>query len=300
MTSRAPVLLAGAVVFTLLAWASAFVVIRGLGQTIDGGALALGRLLVGTVALGILFALSRRRARPTRREWVLLVVYGVGWFGCYNVALNLAEQVLDAGTTAMIVGIGPLLIALGSAAVLRDRIGRWLGIGLGVAFVGVVLIAVAEGARFTDLGGVLGAIAAAVTYAIGVIAQKPLVSRLPGIQVTFIGCAIGAVVCLPFAPALLSQLGAAPTSSWLGVLYLGIVPTALAFTTWGYALQRMAPTALGITTYVVPVLVVVIALLAFREFPAPLAVVGGVVSLAGVALSRRHSRAVRTAEVDRV
>lgn len=300
MRTRPSLILGGAVAFTLVAWASAFVVIRGLGPTIDGGALALGRLLVGTAALGILFALSRRRMRPTPREWVLLVVYGVGWFGCYNVALNLAEQVLDAGTTALIVGIGPLLIGLGSALVLHDRIGRRLGAGLGVAFLGVVLIALAEGARFGDLGGVLGALAAAVTYAIGVIAQKPLVGRLPGIQVTFIGCAIGAVVCLPFAPALVARLGTAPPGSWLGVVYLGVVPTALAFSTWAFALQRMSATALGITTYVVPVLVVLLALVAFGEFPAPLAIVGGAISLVGVGLSRRRSRAVRVAEVDRV
>ena len=289
-----------AVAFTLLAWASAFVVIRGLGHSIDGGALAVGRLLVGTAALGELLLVSRRWMRPTSREWLLLLVYGVGWFGCYNVALNLAEQVLDAGTTAMIVGIGPILIAVGSGLVLHERIGRWLGAGLGVAFLGVVLIALADGARFTDLPGMLGAVAAAVTYAIGVVAQKPLVSRLPGIQVTFLGCAIGLVVCLPFAPVLVRELAAAPTVAWLGVVYLGVVPTALAFTTWAYALQRMNPAALGITTYVVPVLVVVIALLAFREFPHPVAVAGGVICLLGVAISRRRSRVVRVAEVDRV
>ena len=46
-------------------------------------------------------------------------LYGVAWFGAYNVALNLAEHTLDAGTTAMIVNIGPILIALGAGAVPR-------------------------------------------------------------------------------------------------------------------------------------------------------------------------------------
>ncbi|MBI5160540.1 MAG: EamA family transporter [Micrococcales bacterium] len=297
--SRDPLRLAAAVVFTLVAWASAFVVIRGLGTRLDGAPLALGRLAAGTAALGILLLLSRRWVRPVPREWVLLAVFGVGWFGCYNVALNLAEQVLDAGTTALIVGIGPILIAFGSAAILHERIGRWLGIGVGTAFLGVALIAIADGASLGGGVGVLGAVVAAVTYAIGVLAQKPLLGRLPGVQVTFLGCAIGFLVCLPFAGALVSQLASASASTvpatLLGVVYLGVVPTALAFTTWAYALTRMTPSALSITTYVVPVLVVGIAFLAFGEVPAPLALVGGASSLLGVGLSRRRARVARTA-----
>ena len=89
-----------AVVVTLLAWASAFVAIRGVGEDFSPGALALGRLLIGTAVLGLLLA-GRGWIRPTGREWALLVVCGVGWFGIYNVSLNAAEQHLDAGTTAM-------------------------------------------------------------------------------------------------------------------------------------------------------------------------------------------------------
>ena len=66
--------------------------------------------LIGTV-LGALL-LGRGWVAPDRREWTLLVVCGVGWFGIYNVALNAAEQHLDAGTTAMLVNIGPILIAV--------------------------------------------------------------------------------------------------------------------------------------------------------------------------------------------
>ena len=81
--------------------------------------------------------MQRRWVWPTRSDWVRLVVYGVGWFGAYNVALNLAEHTLDAGTTAMIVNIGPILIALGAGLFLGEGIPRWLAIGAGVAFLGV-------------------------------------------------------------------------------------------------------------------------------------------------------------------
>jgi len=290
-------LLLAAVVFTFLAWASAFVVIRGVGPDLDGGPLALGRLVVGSAALGILVLLARSWVWPTRREWWQLAVYGVAWFGAYNVALNTAEQTLDAGTAAMIVGIGPILIALGAGVFLGEGIPRWLAIGAAVAFAGVVLIGIgtllASGtAHPFDLVGAVLALVAAVTYAVGVIAQKPVMRRLPAIQATFLGCVIGMVVCLPFAPALLDQLAVAPPSAWWGTVYLGIVPTALAFTTWAYALGRMPAGQLGIASYTAPPLATVMGFLAFGEIPHPLALAGGVVCLIGVALSRRRPRVV--------
>ena len=93
------------------------------------------------------------------------------------------------------------------------------------------------------------------------------------------------IACLPFAGQLLTSLATAPAGAWLGILYLGIVPTALAFTTWGYALGRMPAGQLGVTTYIVPPLVILMGRIFFGEVPAPLAIIGGVICLTGVALS---------------
>ena len=286
--------------FTVLAWSSAFIVIRGVSPYLDGGPLAVGRLLVGAVALGILVLIARQWVWPTRREWLQLAIYGVAWFGVYNVALNTAEQTLDAGTAAMIVNIGPILIALGAGVFLGEGIPKWLAIGAAVAFIGVILIGIGTSlssgtAHPVDVVGAVLALAAAVTYAIGVLVQKPVVRRIPGIQATFIGCVIGMLVCLPFSGLLVSQLSVAPASIWWGVVYLGIVPTALAFSTWAYALKRMPAGQLGISTYLAPPLATLMGFLAFREIPHVLALAGGVVCLIGVALSRRRPRVVAPA-----
>ena len=77
-----------AIVVTIVAWASAFIVIRGTGPSFSGGALALGRLVIGTLLLGIVVLIGRRWVAPNRREWLQIIGFGVLWFGCYNVALN--------------------------------------------------------------------------------------------------------------------------------------------------------------------------------------------------------------------
>jgi drug/metabolite transporter (DMT)-like permease len=278
-----------AIAVTLLAWASAFIVIRGVAPFFSGGALALGRLVVGTLLLSVVVLIGRRWVAPNAREWLLITGFGVLWFGCYNIALNIAEQTLDAGTTAMIVNIGPILIALGGVIFLRERVSKWLGIGAGVAFAGVLLIGFSTSGTAVGGGiGILWALAAALTYAAGVLLQKPALKRLPNAQVTWLGCAIGMIATLPFAGDLVRGIQDAPLPALLGVLYLGAVPTALAFSTWAYALYRMPAGQLGVTTYIVPPLVILLGFLVFGEVPTLVAVVGGAVCLAGVALSRKR------------
>ena len=289
-TPALPPLVAVAIVVTVLAWASAFIVIRGVSPHFGGGSLALARLLVGSVLLGLVM-IGRRWVRPTGREWLLIAGFGVAWFGAYNVALNIAEQTLDAGTTAMIVNVGPVLIALGAGVLLGEGIPKWLAIGAGVSFLGILLIGFGSGGgSLGDGSGVLWCLLAAVTFAAGVMLQKPALRRLPAAQVTWLGCMIGAVACLPFAGALVDDITTAPVTSVLGAIYLGAVPTALAFSTWAYALSKLPAGQLGVSTYIVPSLVVLLGFLAFAEIPTIAAIAGGVVALLGVALSRRRSR----------
>lgn len=283
---------AAAVGVTVLAWASAFVVIRMIGPAIDPGPLALGRLLIGSAALGAVLLARGGWVRPTRREWALVLVCGVSWFAVYNVALNAAELRVDAGTTAMLVNIGPILIAVLAGVLLGEGFPRRLLAGVAVAFAGVLLIGAATVSEApTDAVGVLLCLAAAFTYAIGVLSQKPVLRRIPAVQVTWLACTVGAVACLPYAPALIADVGAAPADAVGGLLYLGLVPTALAFGTWAYALSRIDAGRLGVSTYLVPPITIALAWPLTGETPVLAAIAGGAVCLAGVALSRSRPRA---------
>lgn len=279
----------GAAGLTVIAWASAFVAIRSTGETFSPGALALGRLIIGSAALGVLLALRGSWVMPTRREWLLLAVCGLGWFTIYNVALNAAEQRIDAGTTAMLVNIGPILIAVFAGWFLGEGFPGWLVLGLIVAFVGAMLIGLstAQG-EDADILGVVLCIVAAVTYAIGVVSQKPVLRRLPAIQVTWIACTIGMVGCLPAIGQLADEATDASGGAVAGIVYLGLVPTAIAFSTWAFALSRMSAGRLGVTTYLVPPITIVMAWILLGETPTILAMIGGAICLVGVTLSRRH------------
>jgi drug/metabolite transporter (DMT)-like permease len=290
LTKTLTPLVLAAVAVTVLAWASAFIVIRGVGTDFTPGSLALLRLGVGAAILAI-GLVGRPWVKPSPREWLLIIGCGVMWFGVYNVALNTAEQTLDGGTTAMIVNFAPILIALGAGVFLHEGIPKWLAIGASVAFIGVLLIGFGTSADSAAGSGtgVIWALVAALTYSVGVLLQKPALRRVPATQVTWLACAIGTVTALPFTGELIVDLQDASAASILGVVYLGVVPTAIAFSTWGYALTKMPAGQLIVSSYLVPPAAIVLGLLFLGEVPTLIAVVGGAVCLFGVVLSRRRS-----------
>ncbi|WP_260613875.1 DMT family transporter [Streptomyces sp. WAC07061] len=282
----------GAVCFTVFAWASAFVSIRSAGAAYSPGALALGRLLAASLVLVVLLLL-RREGLPPRGALRGILVSGLVWFAGYTVALNWGERLVDAGTASLLVNTGPILMALLAARLLGEALPPRLMAGMAVSFVGAVVVGLSMssgGDGTTSVLGVVLCLLAAVAYATGVVAQKPALSYGTPLQITTYSCLTGTVACLPFAGQLAAEVPKAPLSATLNMLCLGVVPTALAFTTWTFALARMPAGKLGATTYAVPAIVVLLSWILLGEVPAWLTLLGGLLCLAGVAVSRYRPR----------
>lgn len=282
-----------ALLVTVVVWASAFVGIRALGDTFSPGSLSLGRLVVGAVALTF-FARPRSTPLPKGRPLLLVALYGVVWFGAYNIALNAAERDLDAGTTALIVNVGPIFAAVIAGILYKEGFPKPLMIGMGIAFAGVALIAVSTDSDSTAVDsasttGVLLCVAAAAFYAFGALAQKPALKHMQPVMSVWLGCLVGVVVCLPFAPTLIDELSGASTHDILWLVYLGVFPTAIGFSTWSYALKRISTGKAASTTYLVPAVATLISWTILDEVPAALAFVGGGLCLIGVAITRLRS-----------
>ncbi|MGI9823943.1 DMT family transporter [Agromyces sp. Marseille-Q5079] len=282
-----------AMAVVLVLWASAFIAIRFVGDAISPGPLALGRQLVGTTVL-VAVALIRRPPLPRGRTLALIALYGVLWFAGYTLVLNLAERHLDAGTAAMLVNIAPLLVALAAGAFLHEGFPRSLMIGMVVAFVGVVIIATGGlGAHSDPLGIALG-ILAAVLYALGVLVQKVALRTADALSATWIGCAVGAAVLLPFLPQAVGEVAAAPAPAVWAMVYLGVFPSAVAFLLWAYVLKRSPAGVTASATLAVPAIVVLLSWLLLGELPTLLGMIGGALCLVGVAVSRRSARPKRS------
>jgi drug/metabolite transporter (DMT)-like permease len=106
---------------------------------------------------------------------------------------------------------------------------------------------------------------------------------------------IGAAVCLPWSGQLVDVVRTSSTSSLLWIAYLGVFPTAVAFSTWAYALKRSNAGTLALTTFLVPFIATLLAWLFLDEIPPTLAFVGGALCIAGVVLTRIRPRPARPA-----
>ncbi len=245
-------------------------------------------MAIASVALGLL-VLARREPLPSRRDLPAIAFCGVFWFALYNIALNEAERRVDAGTAAMLVNVGPILIALLAGFVLHEGFPRRLLTGCTVAFAGTIVIGSATPDQgFAPSWSALLCVAAALFYAGGVVAQKPLLARVSPLQVTWLACTVGAVVCLPFAGTLGRELPHTHASAIGWMVYLAIAPMALGFLTWGYALARTTAGRMGSTTYLVTPIAILLGWLLLGEVPPMLAMAGGVLCLAGVYIAQRR------------
>lgn len=278
-----------AALITVVLWASAFVGIRMVADDYSAGALAFGRITVGALVLGVI-ALRYRRRLPRGRALGLIVAYGVAWFAGYTVVLNQAEHHLDAGTAAMLVNVAPILVAVFAGVLLAEGFPRPLLIGISIAFAGVVIIAMGgSGVTAVDGGaGVALGLLAAVLYATGVLLQKVALRTVDVVTATFLGCAVGAITLLPFAPRFVAETIDAPASALVIAVYLGVFPTAIAFSTWAYALARTDAGRMTATTLTVPAIAILLSWVLLGELPTVLGMIGGALCLLGVAISRRR------------
>lgn len=276
-----------AALVTVILWGSAFVAIRDAGEMLSPGSLALGRLLVSLVVLGVAAAIWREPL-PARGDLGRIAAFGVLFLGVYSVTLNAAERRVDAGTAAMLINVGPILIAILAGIFLKEGFPRWLFAGCAIAFSGCILIGLAKSQASSGAGlGIVLLIVAAFAYATAVVIQKPVLARVSPLQVTWIGCAVAAVVCMPFAPTLAGELDDAGAAGIGWIVYLGVAPTALGFATWAYALRRMDAGRLASLAYLIPVVAILLGWALLGETPPWLAAAGGALCLAGVYVARR-------------
>ena len=282
----------GAALVTVTLWASAFVAIRSASRQLSPEALALGRLTLASIALGLVVAV-RREPLPASRDVPAIAFCGVFWFALYNIALNEAERHVDAGTAAMLVNLGPLLIALLAGVVLGEGFPRPLLAGCATAFAGTVLIGAATSKQgVAPSWSALLCVAAALFYAMSVVAQKPLLTRSSPLTITWLACTVGALVCLPWAGTLARELPDTRASAIGAMAYLALVPLTLGFLTWGYALARTTAGRMGVTLYLVTPIAILLGWLLLGEAPPAAAVAGGGLCLIGVYISARSSSSV--------
>ncbi|MHA6641875.1 DMT family transporter [Mesorhizobium sp. A623] len=270
-----------AVFVTVVGWASSFPAIRaGLHAF---GPIELGslRFTIAAVPAAVFLAL-KRPPMPRPGEWWRFACGGIVFVALYTVMLNIGEQTVSAGAASFIINVAPILTAIMAMPLLGERFSVLAWIGTFLSFVGIGIIALGEGQGLVlDHGAVL-ILGSAFCTAVNTIVQKPLFARHQPLTVAAGNMVIGALCLSPFLASGLAQAAVAKTADLAAVLYLGIVPSLIAYATWAIALSRLPAGRASNFLYCVPPVATLIGFVWLGEVPTALGIVGGVLALGGV------------------
>jgi drug/metabolite transporter, DME family len=243
------------------------------------------RMAVGAaVLLAVHLAVHRRAAAPAlfpraARGRLLLVGAGLATYQCAYFAAVPAAGVSIATLVAL--GLAPLLVALGTTVLGHGRPDRATTTALGVALAGLVLlVGVSAGGDAGDavLLGALSAVGCAIAYAGVVIAS----SGVPdGVPTTTAGFVIGAVLLTAVSLVAGLDLTGDPLSLAL-LLYLGTVPSALAYGLFFVGVRVVPAAVAAIVTLLEPLTATALATVLLGERLSPTALAGGAMMLGAV------------------
>ncbi|MFI9611979.1 DMT family transporter [Streptomyces sp. NPDC052023] len=276
--------LAGVVVL----WASAFPAIRVGVDGLGVAALSFLRLAVAALVLVAVAPFLGVR-RPRRRDLPLIALAGATGMTAYQILLNWGEVHVSAGTASMLIAIAPVFSVLLGRTFLSERVTRTVLVGSGVAIGGSVIVALGGGSAGFSVGALV-VLAAAVVQGAYHVVSKPLLRRYSGMEVATYAMVAGTVFALPLLPGTVHGVAGASAGALVSVAYLGLLPSALGFVIWGYAVARLPLAVSTAALYLVPPVALVVSFVWLSEIPRLAEVAGGIVIIGGVLLINRQAR----------
>jgi len=280
----------GATAISLVLWGSAFAGIRAALAAYPPGELVLLRFLIASAALAV-WALLTKMPLPRARDLPGMAALGLLGIAGYQIALTFGQQTITAGAAVLIITLTPVCMALFGTVLLGERLTLLGWLGTLVSFAGITLVSFGESGGFKWSPGVTLVLLATLATSLFFVLQRPYLKRYSPFQMTAIGIWAGtALMAALWLPGLIPAIRHAPLAPTLAIVYLGVLPGALAYVTWAYALSKMPASLLGNSLYLEPPIAIAIAFVWLGELPATLTFVGGVIAIGGVVISSLWGR----------
>ncbi len=279
---------------TAFCWGMAFVFIKQALLALTPVELTVLRFGLAGLAFLLYLCLSPAARRPVARgDWGRFLLLGLLGVPAYHLALNFGEQWISASTASLIIAVNPLLTALLSALIARER-PRWQSVaGILVALGGLLFVLRDQGGPASGASSGLGVVlvlGSAVSWAFYSVLAKPLFHRYPSATVTAYATLLGSAMLFPLLrPALLDKVVHLSTGTWGAVLFLSLLSAFFGYLAWYYALARREAAQVAVYLYLNPLFSVLGSRWLLREpltFPL---LAGGALILGGVVLSNRVS-----------
>lgn len=284
----------GAILFAALSliWGTPYLLIKIGVESLSPGVVVFGRLAIAAAIL-LPIVLVQGQWRELRGSWRWVIIFSVVEMMIPWLLLSIAEQHITSSLAGLLIATVPMTTAivlwmrgLDQHFTGMRRLGLLVGFGGVAAIVGLDL----SGSSWLASAAMVVVI---VCYSLGAIIIDRKLSDVPSLPAITGALTLAALVYAPIAWAS-RPTQAVPSSAWIAVLLLGLVPTALAFITFFALIAEVGAARSTLVTYLNPAVAVVLGIVILGEPLTTGLVVGFPLVLLGSWLATRSAPAVES------
>ncbi|MCA1564833.1 MAG: EamA family transporter [Acidobacteria bacterium] len=307
--NRSPVLLIAAFAAIYIFWGSTYLAIKYAIETLPPFLMAGARFVLAGSILIAWARFSKDYEPPQPAHWRTSMIVGTLLLLGGNGGVVFAERHLTSSLAALLVATEPFWIVLLSWLWLKGARPNWkVALGLAVGFFGVWLLisgqdtGAAAQSGSAQLFGTIAVIAAALSWATGSLyglrMPVPKSSFLTAGMQMFSGGSILLLVSLIAGEWSSFNISEVSSNSWLGLLYLIVFGSLIAFTAYSWLLKNTQPAMVATYAYVNPIIAVFLGwLIAGESFTGQMLIGAGVI-VGSVALITSNSEDKETRDLD--
>ncbi len=266
-------------------WGGMYVVSKVVMTVVPPFSLIVTRLILGILTLTMIVLIRKSWNVSHRQFWQ---IFGVGLVG-YGISLGfqfVGTNLSTAANGSLVTSTTPAFVLLFAALLLGEKVTPRRLLALGIATLGVVAVIDPRNAAISPsfFWGNMSLVAAALTWALYSVLIRKVTRDSDVLSTTLIAFIGGLPICLPLGGWELAthQLGTISFGVVGGILFLGIISTALAMYLWNTAFSVLDAGAASLTFFAQPVVGTLLSVLFLSEHITSLFVIGGV--LIGIAL----------------
>jgi drug/metabolite transporter (DMT)-like permease len=278
------------VLAVMVLWAGNFIVVKSAVAVLPPVGFTFLRFTLATATLFLLLRWREGSLGLPRRDLVAIMGFGALGFGVYQILWTTGLTTISAGDSALIIAATPVLVALLAVVARTDVLTPTKLAGVLLSFAGVAVV-IASGQGLSLGGSIVGeaiTLAAAVCWSVYTAYATPYVRRYSPLRATAWASLAGTLVLAPLALLQLSTVDVAGLGPGVvaAILYSGFLSSGVANVVVMNGVKVVGPTRTAALQFLVPALAVVLAAVFLDEPIRPGQIVGGVVIVGGVLLTR--------------
>ena len=283
-------------ILTMFLWGGTFLAGRMLGNSLPPASTAFLRFAVASVTLLAILRISHGHIpKPKKNQWFPLFFLGLTGIFAYNICFFEGLRHISAGRAALIIAGTPLVIAIASTFLFKEKMSSTRLAGITLSFIGAIFV-ISNGHPTQILNGsfgigekaLLGCVASWSAYTL---MGRKVLNTIPPLTAVCFSCLIGTILLI--IPALQSGLiGFIPNlgaMDWFNILYLGIGGTALGFWWYYRAIKEIGASRAAIFINLVPLFALLLSHFLLGESVKLSVLAGGLLVLTGVTITNHKA-----------